>query len=345
MNAKKWISLGVAAICLLSALLLSSCAGAVKKLPVVCGETNMNEACGIATYGVTYYSLGVKAGDMAADILLEGKSPATMPVATDPNPSLTVNPKIANEIGFSIPVSVWEKATGTGNQETVKRVESALVTGNGDFTVGILQLVQHNALDSANRGFQDQLSVRMAAAGKTVAVLDKNASNEQSNNITIAENFVHQNVDLIYTIATSSSQAAAGLTDTIPVVFCAVTDPVGEGLVESMEAPGHNVTGVSDINPVEQQISLIGELVGKSDVKIGFLYTAGEPNSVYQVGLAKAVCEKLGYTYVERGISDINDLEAAFVTLRNAGVDAVYVPTDNTLANGSATIHAVNLGN
>ena len=111
-----------------------------------------------------------------------------------------------------------------------------------------------------------------------------------------------------------------------------------------MEGPGGNVTGVSDINPVEKQIELIGELLGKDDIKIGFLYTSAETNSVTQINMAKAYCDEQGYTYVTQGIADITELKTAMIALANEGVDAIYIPTDNTLANGAATVHAVNIG-
>lgn len=346
---KKTLSLILSVALILSAMLgLASCGETNNKLPIVCGENGMNEVAGIATYGVDYYSLGVKAGDMAADILLDGADPATTPVATDPNPALTINETVAAELGFTIPEAVKSQATG-GETQTVDRVESAVIAENGgaaDFTVGILQLVQHVALDLTNQGFIDQLSVRMNAANKTVKILNKNASNDESNNVTIAEGFVTQGVDLIYTIATSSSQAAAAATEEsdIPVIFNAVTNPVDAGLVESMTAPGGNVTGVSDINPVEDQIALIAELLGKTDIKIGLLYTSSETNSQFQIGLAKAYCDENGIEYVDGAIVDINDLENTMVRLQNAGVDAIYIPTDNVLANGIATVHSINKG-
>ncbi len=327
-------------------LTFASCSNSAFNLPIVCGENGMNEQCGVATYGVDYYSLGVKAGDMAAEILLNGKDPATMAVQTDPAPVLTVNETVANEIGFTIPDSVKSRAGGNAASTTVTRVTSAIVTEGGDYTVGILQLMQHVALDKANQGFQDQLSVRMSAAGKTVTVLDKNASNDANNNTTIAADFVSKNVDLIYTIATSSSQAAVAAAEgsNIPVLFNAVTDPVDAGLVASMEAPGANVTGVSDINPVDKQIELIGELLGKDNVKIGLLYTSAETNSVFQINMAKKACEKNGYTYEDKGIGDANDIQSALIALKAAGVDAIYIPTDNVLANGGANVHLINTG-
>lgn len=334
-------------LCSVGTVSLASCSGeSAYNIPIVCGETGMNDQCGVATYGVNYYSLGVKAGDMAADILLEGADPATTPVQMDPNPALSINEEVAAEIGFTIPDAIKNRVSGNSETETVTRVTSAIVEADADFTVGILQLMPHVALDQANTGFQDQLSVRMNEAGKTVKILNQNASGEQSNNTTIAATFVGQGVDLIYTIATSSSQAAAEATaDTdIPVLFNAVTDPVDAGLVESMEAPGGNVTGVSDINPVDKQIELIGELLGKDDVKIGLLYTSAETNSVFQINMAKKQCEESGFTYVDKGIGDANDIQSAFIALKAEGVDAIYIPTDNVLANGSATVHAINIG-
>ena len=344
---KKILSLAlVCAMLLTSALAFTGCQSPVKSLPIVCGETGMNDLCGVATYGVDYYSLGVKAGDMAADILINGADPATMPVATDPNPALSVNTELAEQIGFEIPQAILDRATGGQTQE-VTRVESAIVSNGADYVVGILQLLPHVALDQANKGFQDQLSVRMAAAGKTVKIYDNDASGEDSNNMTIATTYVTQNVDLIYTIATSSSVAAMTATEgtDIPVLFNAVTNPLGEGLVASMSAPGGNVTGVSDINPVEAQLDLIAELTGKANPKIGFLYTSAETNSVFQVKtLGIPHCESKGYTYVESGIVDITNLQSAMMKLQQAGVDAIYIPTDNLLANSVATVHELNCG-
>lgn len=348
--SKKITAIIMAALLVLSGALMTACGGETDggayKLPIVCGETGMNDACGVATYGVNYYNLGIKAGDMAADILLDGADVSTMAVATDPNPSLTINEKVAEEIGFTVPEELKAKASSgeDSGASTVARADDAIVDGDADFTVGIIQLMQHVALDQANTGFIDELSVRMQAAGKTICVLNENAAGDQSNNTTIATTFVSKGVDLIYAIATSSAQAAASATSEIPILFNAVTEPVSAGLVDSMEIPGGNVSGVSDINPVEAQIDLIAELLGKDDIKIGLLYTSAEVNSVYQIDLAKKECEAKGYKYEVKGLGDINDIEAAFIALGAAGVDAIYVPTDNVLANGAATIHSINIG-
>ena len=339
---KKTITLILSAAILLSSLLsLISCGKSAGPLPIVCGETDLNDVCGVATLGVDYYSLGIKAGDMAADILLENKNASDIPFATDPNPTLSINEKVAEEIGFEIPESVKNRAEG-GNKVTVDRINGVFVDADADFTIGILQLVQHVALDKCNDGFLDQLSVRMNNAGKSVKVYNNNASGDESNNSTIANNFVDLGVDLIYSIATSSSQAAVSAASeaNIPVLFNAVTDPEGAGLV----GEGKNVTGVSDINPVSKQIKLVSELIGKDNVKIGLLYTSSETNSVYQINIAKNTCDEFGFDFVESTISDITELENAILKLKSAGVDAIYLPTDNVLANGAATVHSFNLG-
>jgi len=318
-----------------------SCSASGYNIPVVCGETGMNDLCGVATYGVNYYNLGVKAGDMAADVLLKSEDISKMEVQLDPNPGLSINEKVADEINFTIPESVKSKVSADATLE-VTRNTSVIKDSNADYTIGILQLVQHVALDASNKGFVDKLSVRMAEAGKTMKILDQNASGEAANCETIASNFVNQNVNLIYTIATSAAQAAAAKTEQIPIIFCAITNPIDAGLVSSFEEPGKNVSGVSDINPVADQIDLIAELLGKTDITIGLLYTSSEVNSVYQIELAKKHCDAKGYKYTVKGIGDINELESALVALKK--VDAIYIPTDNTLANGAASVHNLNIG-
>lgn len=341
---KKFVSLIMVTLMLVGVILTAASCGSKGPVPIVCGEAGMGDSCGVATYGVDYYALGLKAGDMAADILLNGAKASEMAVQGEANPALIVNEELAKEIGFEIPKSVLDKAGASGTKK-VNRETSAIVTEDADFTIGILQLIQHVALDQCNEGFKDQLSVRMKAQNKTVKFSDKNASGDESNNTTIAQQFVSQGVDLIYTIATSSSQAAvtAAKDTDIPVVFNAVTDPKGANLVNSLTAPGKNVTGVSDINPVEKQIDLIAELLGKDDIKVGFLYTSSETNSIYQIkDLAIPHCQAKGYEYVEEGISEISDIEAAITALKEAGVDAIYIPTDNVLANAAATVHIYN---
>jgi len=211
-----------------------------------------------------------------------------------------------------------------------------------DFTVGVVQLVEHSALDKNNNGFTDKLNELMAAAGKKVEILKKVASGVQSDCKTITDNFVAKKVDLIMAIATPAAQAASSSTETIPILFSAVTNAVTAGLVVSNEAPGKNISGTSDINPVARQIDLITELV-PGIKKIGFLYTTSEINSVYQLQLAKAECEKLNVSLAECGISDINDLQTEMTAIAGSDIEAIYIPTDNPVAKGIETVNSYNL--
>lgn len=210
-----------------------------------------------------------------------------------------------------------------------------------DYTIGILQLAEHPALDAANEGFRTELDKLMKEAGKTVKYNNKNAQGNIDNCTTIANTHIANNVDLILAIATPAAQAAvAASNNTIPVLFTAVTDAVDAGLVQSNEEPKYKVSGTSDLNPVELQIKLIKELVPNVK-KIAAIYNKAERNSQIQYEMAKEVCQKEGITLVDKAINDINDLQITFGGLES-DIDAVYIPTDNMLASSSAAVHSVN---
>lgn len=218
-----------------------------------------------------------------------------------------------------------------------------------DFKIGILQQLPHQSLDQANKGFRDKLTALMTDADKTVWFQKKNANNEQATANTIANTFVSKQRDLILAIGTNATQAAATATaqhQEIPVLFTAVTDPVEVRLVESNQTPGKNITGTSDLNPVAEQIRLAGMLAkgstGRDANKIGFLYTTSETNSIVQLELARTAAADLGLTLEEQGISDANDLQASFNLLVSKNVGAIYVPTDNTLANATSQLKNLN---
>lgn len=215
-----------------------------------------------------------------------------------------------------------------------------------DFTVGVIQLAPHDALDKANKAFCDELTALLAKEGKTVSFEQGNANGEDTQNASIVNTFTGKNVDLIYSIATSSSVAAVSKAKDydIPVVFNAVTDPVGESLVQSMENPGANVTGVSDINPVVEQVDLMIELMGGSkDITVGMLYTSKETNSVKQMNMVKDACEKAGIGFVEKGIDQVSDIYNGLNDLKTRGADILYLPTDNMLAENAAAVHSQNI--
>lgn len=209
-----------------------------------------------------------------------------------------------------------------------------------DFTVGIVQLVDHVALDAANQGFREELTNLIKEEGKTVKYINKSAAGDISMCTDIANNFVSKRVNLMLAIATPAAQAAASTTTEIPILFTAVTNPVIAELVESWDKPNTNLSGTSDLNSVEDQIELIKELVPEVK-KIAVFYTTSEDNSVYQLDLVKNYCEENNITVVEKGITETNEFENAYNSLPN-DVEAIYIPTDNGLAKAAEYVHSVN---
>ena len=198
--------------------------------------------------------------------------------------------------------------------------------------VGILQYVQHPALDKANEGFVAALT----EAGVDVAIEQQNAGGEQSAAQTIANKLVNDKKDLILAIATPAAQAVAGVTSDIPVVITAVTDPAASGLVESNDAPGGNVTGSSDLTPVADQIELLTKLLPKAK-NVGILYCTAEANSKLQADMAMEALKGKGLNGIEYTVSSSNEIQTVVESMVGK-VDAIYVPTDNVIAAGMTTV-------
>ncbi|ADL69605.1 ABC transporter substrate-binding protein [Thermoanaerobacterium thermosaccharolyticum] len=203
-------------------------------------------------------------------------------------------------------------------------------------TIGITQIVEHPALDSAREGFIKALKDNGYVEGKNVTFIQENAQGDMSTAQTIAKKFVDKNVDLIFSIATPTTQAVKKATSTIPIVFTAVTDPVAAGLVKSFDKPGGNVTGTSDMEPINDQLKLIKDLVPGAK-RIGIIYNAGEVNSTVQVKIAKDDAASLGYSIVEATVSNSSEVNQAAQSLVGK-VDAIWLPTDNTVASSVAAI-------
>ena len=198
--------------------------------------------------------------------------------------------------------------------------------------VGILQYVQHPALDKANEGFVAALT----EAGVDVAIEQQNAGGEQSAAQTIANKLVNDKKDLILAIATPAAQAVAGVTSDIPVVITAITDPAASGLVESNDAPGGNVTGSSDLTPVADQIELLTKLLPKAK-NVGILYCTAEANSKLQADIAMEALKGKGLNGIEYTVSSSNEIQTVVESMVGK-VDAIYVPTDNVIAAGMTTV-------
>lgn len=196
------------------------------------------------------------------------------------------------------------------------------------FEIGISQLAEHPALDDARLGFEDGLE----ELGINAKIDFKNAQGDIPTSSTIAEKFSKDDVDLIYTIATPAVQAAKQTTDSIPILFSAVTDPIEAGLVSSEEGSDANITGTSDEAPIDRQLKLFKEL-DPSIEKIGIVFNTSEPNSEVQVKKAKEIAPEFGLEIVESGISNINDLPQTMDSLIK-NVDALYTIADNMVASG-----------
>lgn len=204
------------------------------------------------------------------------------------------------------------------------------------YHVGIIQLVEHQALDAATEGFQDALKEKL---GDRVEFDLQNAQNEETNCATIATKFVNDDVDLILANATPALTATAAATADIPIVGTSVTDFVTTGTVADNDAPGGNVTGTSDLAPIDQQIELLQKLVPDAE-KVGVLYCSAEANSVYQAEEAQKYLEKAGLKVETYTVSDSNDIQQV-VTKAAEESDVIYIPTDNTLASNMEIVKNV----
>jgi putative ABC transport system substrate-binding protein len=205
--------------------------------------------------------------------------------------------------------------------------------------VGIVQLVEHPALSLARDGFVQALADKGYVDGDTIKLNIQISSGDTSNLSTIADQFVGNNVDLILAIATPAAQSVAGKTTTIPILGTAITDYETAGLVDTAAVPGRNVSGTSDMNPVEEQIDLILEFVPDAKT-IGFLYNSSEDNSKFQIDIAKACVEAKGLQWKEITVANSNDVQQA-VTSIVGDVDAIYLPTDNVFASTMPTVYGV----
>jgi putative ABC transport system substrate-binding protein len=196
-------------------------------------------------------------------------------------------------------------------------------------TVAITAIVEHPALDAVRDGVKKGLADLGYAEGADVTFVYESAQGNPATAAQIARQFVGDAPAVIVPISTPSAQAVAAATKDIPIVFTAVTDPVAAGLVASIEAPGGNITGVSDMTPVADQLALIQEFLPNLK-SLGVPFNPGEANSVSSLAALKAAAEKEGVAIVEAPATKSADVQAATASLIGK-VDAIYVPTDNTI--------------
>lgn len=214
--------------------------------------------------------------------------------------------------------------SGCGKEEAAQQGGKTLIP------IGIVQLVEHEALDAANRGIVDALAERGYKEGVNVTIDRQNAQADQSNLQNIAARFVSNDSKILFAIATPAAQTLAAATKTIPIVATAVTNFEVAKLVASNEKPGGNVTGVSDINPVAEQFALLMKFAPDAKA-IGTIYNSSEINSTYQIELLKKAASAAGVEVVEASVSSVNDIQQAVASLKGK-IGGLYLPTDNIIA-------------
>ena len=208
-------------------------------------------------------------------------------------------------------------------------------SGEGESKIGVLQLTEHAALDAANKGFVKALD----DSGIKYTIDQQNAQNDQSACQTIASKLVNEGNNLILAIATPACQAVAGATTDIPIVGTAITDYAASGLVADNDAPGGNVTGTSDLTPVEEQFDLLQKLLPDAK-KVAILYCTAESNSSVQAEMAHDAARTRKLDAEDYTVSSSNEIQQVVESMIGK-VDVIYAPTDNTIAAGMQTVSMV----
>jgi len=229
-----------------------------------------------------------------------------------------------------IAIAATMSLAGCSSSTTAGSAASSSGAAGKTYKIAITQIVSHPSLDASRAGFKQAL----ADAGIKATFDEQNAQGDQATATSIAAKFAGDKPDLILAIATPTAQATAQAISDRPILFTAVTDPVAAKLVTSMDKPGANITGTTDMNPVADQIALIKQL--KPDAKsVGIVYSSGEINSEVQVKVARAAAAAQGLTVVEKTVTSTAEVQQAANSLNT---DAIYVPTDNNVVSGLAAV-------
>ena len=202
--------------------------------------------------------------------------------------------------------------------------------------IGVMQFGEFTALQNAYDGFVQGLEEAGYVDGENIKINLQSAAADTANCPTIADTLINDESDLIFAIATPSVSCLKEKTTDIPVLFSAVTDPVESGLIKDINAPGGNISGTSDMNPVKEQIDLLKELLPDAK-KVAVFYCSSETNSAAQYKLAKKQIEALGMECVQKTISAIDEAKSAIEALEGK-VDAIYIPTDNTISDSMTLV-------
>lgn len=229
-------------------------------------------------------------------------------------------------------------ACGSAQQETsTNSSQGGADSSSATYKVGVCQLVQHDALDAATEGFEDALKDEF---GNDVSIDVENAQNDSNTCSTIVNSFVSNDMDLIMANGTPALQAAAAATNQIPILGTSITEyGVALGLSDFDGTVGTNISGTSDLAPLDEQAAMVKELFPDAK-KVGILYCSAEANSQYQVDTITGYLEDLGYTCESYNFSDSNDLSTVATNAASES-DVIYVPTDNTVASNTGIIHNI----
>ena len=216
---------------------------------------------------------------------------------------------------------------------------SAALASSEVYSIGLAQLVDHPSLNTIREAFLSEMEDEGYKEGENITINYQSAAGKTSNLDSIMSGYQADDVNAIVAIATPTAMAAQNYSENIPVIFSAVSDPVGAGLVETIEKPGGNITGTSDEIQVEQIVDLMLEL--SPDVKtVGVLYNPGEANSVSNINRFKKYAESKGLTVTEKTGTDNTTMQQAAVELTNSA-DAIFSPNDNTVATGMVSLAQV----
>ena len=224
---------------------------------------------------------------------------------------------------------------GGGGAASSKAASAAAASAAGKKKIAVVQLVQHGALDAANKGFVDQLAKR-GYDDKKVEFDQQNAQGDQSNLRTITNRFKNNKPDLICAIATPAAQSVANEITDIPVVGTAITDYTSAKLVKSDDKPGGNVTGVSDLASIDAQMDMARKILPNMKT-VGLMYCSSEVNSEVQANMVKEYCKKNNIAIEERTVNNVNDIQQVAESIRGK-CDLIYVPTDNVIASAMPTL-------
>ena len=235
----------------------------------------------------------------------------------------------------STPSTNSADASASSGDSSSSADASGTAAADGEtYTIGICQLVQHDALDSATQGFKDALTEKL---GDAVTFEEQNASGDSANCSTIIDGFLSDGVDLILANATAPLQAAAAATSEVPVLGTSVTDYATALEIDDWTGTvGNNISGTSDLAPLDQQAAMLNEMFPDAQ-NVGLLYCSGEPNSVYQCTVIEGYLKDYGYNVEWYAFTDTNDVTSVAQTAADNS-DVIYIPTDNTAASNTEAI-------